>query len=85
MDKIRTAEELTEKQKKIFWYLWNTMADEGYTPTFREIGEYFSIKSTFGVNRHLEALEKKGFIKKIKYKSRRIEILKFPGDDSHFG
>ena len=75
--------ELTEKQEKVFWYLWNTMAEEGYTPTLREIGEYFNIKSTFGVARHLNALEKKGLIKRIKNKSRRIELLKFPSDISH--
>ncbi|MBU0580881.1 MAG: transcriptional repressor LexA [Candidatus Margulisbacteria bacterium] len=68
-------ENLTEKQRKIFDYLRNYKSEYGFPPTLREIGEEFGLKSTNGVNDHLLALEKKGYIKRSPDKSRAIEIF----------
>lgn len=39
------------------------ISKEGIAPTFREIGRRFGIRSTNGVKVHLEALQRKGYIK----------------------
>jgi repressor LexA len=52
----------------------NTMKQRGYPPTIREIGEQLKIKSTNGVNDHLKALEKKGYIFRDKTKSRGLRL-----------
>jgi repressor LexA len=47
----------------------------GRVPTIREIGEKLKIRSTNGVNDHLEALEKKGLLERGEHgKSRSITV-----------
>jgi repressor LexA len=43
-------------------FIVESIRDFGYPPTIAEIGAQFGISSTNGVNDHLVALEKKGFI-----------------------
>jgi len=48
--------------------------NQGYPPTFREIGAVEGIRSTNGVRCILDALEKKEYIIRHKYQSRAIEL-----------
>jgi repressor LexA len=68
-------ENMTEKQRQILQFLKEHIAENGFPPTLREIGDRFGIRSTNGVNDHLQALERKGMIRKSPDKSRAIEIL----------
>ena len=54
--------ELTERQQEILLFIEQFREANGYPPTIREIGKKFSISSTFGVKRHLDALVKKGYL-----------------------
>ncbi|MFN3603694.1 MAG: transcriptional repressor LexA [Leptonema sp. (in: bacteria)] len=65
---------LTEKQQAILKYICSYLEIKGYPPSIREIAEEFNITPK-GAYDHLKALEKKGFIKTEKNKSRAIEIL----------
>jgi repressor LexA len=69
-------DKLTERQKDILDFICQYKDESGYPPTLREIGKHFGISSTFGVKRHLDALEKKGFIAILTNMSRGITILK---------
>ena len=53
-------EKLTERQNEILNFIKDYLRENGFPPTLREIGSRFQISSTFGVKRHLDALEKKG-------------------------
>ena len=64
--------ELTRKQRKILEYIVYACNENGYPPTIREIGAEFGIRSTNGVNDHLKALERKGFLIRGEAKSRAI-------------
>ena len=66
--------ELTEKQKKILVYVDEYSKEQGYPPTFREVGEYFDITPR-GAQEHLKAIEKKGYVRCHQNLSRAIEIL----------
>ena len=66
------TKKLTERQKHIYDFINIYIKENGYSPTFREIADANNIKSVNGVNDHLKALEKKGYIKKISSKSRTI-------------
>jgi repressor LexA len=48
----------------------------GYPPTLREIAQNFRIKWTQGIEKHLRALQKKGYIKRSSG-ARSIEIMGF--------
>lgn len=66
------AETLTERQREILDFITASIAERGYPPTLREIGEHFGIRSTNGVNDHLKALEKKGHLRREDLKSRAM-------------
>lgn len=66
---------LTERQQAILDYIVEMTRSRGFPPTLREIGLAFGIRSTKGVNDHLEALEKKGRIRREKDLSRAIEVV----------
>jgi repressor LexA len=65
--------DLTEKQRIILEFLKEYTRNHGYPPTVREIGEHF--KFLWAAARgHLQALQRKGFIKLNPSRSRGIEI-----------
>jgi len=66
---------LTERQKEILNYVENYIKLNAYPPSIRDIGEHFNISSPRGVAKHLEALEKKGYIERTGV-SRGIRIIK---------
>lgn len=58
------AKGLTKRQQAILDYIISCIRDHGYPPTIAEVGAEFGITSTNGVNDHLVALEKKGYIER---------------------
>ena len=68
-------EPLTERQEKILSFIKKSILDQGYPPTIREIGEHFGIRSTNGVNDHLKALERKGYLMRGELKSRALSVI----------
>jgi repressor LexA len=63
---------LTHRQQMVLDYIRESIADRGYPPTLREIGARMGIRSTNGVNDHLRALERKGYLKREDMKSRAL-------------
>ncbi|MCC6487084.1 MAG: transcriptional repressor LexA [Candidatus Hydrogenedentes bacterium] len=67
------AKGLTKRQLAILHYIIECIRDHGMPPTIAEIGAKFDISSTNGVNDHLLALERKGFIERSS-KARSIHV-----------
>jgi repressor LexA len=63
---------LTERQQQVLHYIRQSITDRGYPPTLREIGSHMGIRSTNGVNDHLRALERKGYLTREDMKSRAL-------------
>ena len=63
---------LTERQLEVLRFIVQQIEENGYPPTIREIGEALDIRSTNGVNDHLKALERKGFLTRDPVKSRAL-------------
>ena len=72
-------EPLTERQQKVLDFISSSIEDRGYPPTLREIGGHMGIRSTNGVNDHLKALEKKGYLEREDLKSRALRPISFDG------
>lgn len=66
---------LSKRQALIMYFIKATKKETGLAPTYREIAAYMGIKSANGVKRHLELLERKGYIHVIPYRARGIEIM----------
>lgn len=67
-------EELTGRQRDILEYLKNQII-ERKIPSFREIMHRFKFRGIKAVQDHLEALERKGYIRREKGRARAIEVL----------
>jgi len=75
--------QLTDRQEDILNFIQQFLQESGYPPTLREIAKKFGISSTFGVKRHLDALEKKGYLNVESNASRGISIIKNNDDSLH--
>jgi repressor LexA len=71
---------LTPRQRDILEFIVRCVRDDGYPPTIAEIGDRFGISSTNGVNDHLVALERKGFIERSS-KARSIHVTELAAID----
>ncbi len=69
------SENLTKRQKQILDFINNFIADNGYAPSYREIGDNFGLSSTATVAEHVQGLENKGFLKTDPNEARSIEII----------
>lgn len=65
-------QKLTLRQKKVLDFIRASIDENGYPPTLREIGTFMGIRSTNGVNDHLRALERKGYLTRKDMKSRTL-------------
>ncbi len=68
---------LTQRQRQALQFITDCLSDRGYPPTLREIGEHMGIRSTNGVNDHLKALERKGYLVREELKSRALRPVDF--------
>ena len=68
------AKELTSVQKKILEFIIDKKTSSLTTPTLAEIASHFGYKNRATVQQHLQAIEKKGFIKRSPKLSRSIEL-----------
>jgi repressor LexA len=71
----RAMQGLTKRQEQTLEFIRRSIEDRGYPPTLREIGEHMGIRSTNGVNDHLRALERKGYLTREDMKSRALKLV----------
>lgn len=73
--------ELTIRQQQILDLIVETVAERGYPPSVREIGESVGLSSPSTVHSHLSALVRAGYLRRDPTKPRAIEVI----DDSGTG
>lgn len=66
---------LTRRQKDLLDYLERYAAAEGICPSFEEIAGELKLGSKSSVHRLVSGLEERGFIRRIKFRARAIELL----------
>lgn len=69
---------LTNKQKEVLDFLEEYISEAGFPPSLRDICARFNIKGPQNAAKHLDALEKKGYIRRQAGSSRAIELLGRP-------
>lgn len=68
------AKRLTQRQQTVIETIRAWIRERGYPPTIRELGDKLGIKSLRGVTTHLDAIAKKGFLKR-EPRARSIRLL----------
>lgn len=66
---------LTRRQEQALDFIRDSISAHGYPPTLREIGAHMGIRSTNGVNDHLRALKRKGYIASDGMRSRTLRLI----------
>ncbi len=69
---------LTRRQKQVFDFLVGFINRHGYSPSFEEIGAGLDLSSLATVHKHMQTLEKKGFIRRAYNQSRSVEVVAIP-------
>jgi len=67
-------EQLTKRQQEVLEIVTQYINLYGYPPSLREIGKELSVTGTLGVMKHLEALEKKGYLRRQEGSPRGISL-----------
>ncbi len=67
--------DLSERQRQVLDFIRATVAERGYPPSVREIGEAIGLSSPSTVHSHLSALVAAGAIRRDPTKPRAIEVL----------
>ncbi len=70
---------LTRRQKQVLDFLARFINRRGYSPSFEEIGESLGLSSLATVHKHVENLERKGFIRRGYNQSRSIDVIAVSG------
>ena len=69
---------LSARQADVLEYIKLCTAVKGYPPTLRELCVAMGIGSTNGVNDHLRALERTGYIRREPRTARSIRVVERP-------
>lgn len=69
------GDNLTKRQRQILDYITEFNRDNGYSPSFREIGEHFNLSSPATIHSHIDSLKNKGWLKSSFNMARSIEII----------
>lgn len=72
--------ELTERQRQVLEFIRQKVAERGYPPSVREIGEAIGLNSPSTVHSHLNSLVEAGYIKRDPSKPRAIMVVE-PGEE----
>jgi repressor LexA len=63
---------ITDKQRAVLAYIVEFRGANGYSPSIRDIGKEFGVSSTNGVNDHIKALVRKGYLRRDRYIARSL-------------
>ena len=67
---------ITRRQKEVYDFLAKFVEENGYSPSFEEIGAGLGLTSLATVHKHISNLEQKGLLKRDYNRSRSIDLVK---------
>jgi len=69
---------LTPKQQELLNFIQKRLEESGVSPSFEEMKDALDLRSKSGIHRLINALEERGFIRRLPNRARALEILKLP-------
>jgi repressor LexA len=66
---------ITRRQRQVYDFISRFVAENGYSPSFEEIGKGMGLSSLATVHKHVTNLEKKGLLTRDYNRSRSIDLL----------
>jgi repressor LexA len=69
------VEGLTDRQRQTLEFIAETVSERGYPPSVREICDAMGLASSSTVHSHMQALQRKGYLRIDPTKPRAVEVL----------
>jgi repressor LexA len=69
---------LTPKQQELLSFIQTRLEEGGVSPSFEEMKDALDLRSKSGIHRLINALEERGFIRRLPNRARALEVLNLP-------
>ena len=69
---------LTPKKQELLSFIQTRLEEGGVSPSFEEMKDALDLRSKSGIHRLINALEERGFIRRLPNRARALEVLKLP-------
>lgn len=66
---------ITRRQRQVLDFITNFIRENGYSPSFEEIGQGLGLSSLATVHKHISNLDQKGYLKRGYNRSRSIDVV----------
>ena len=69
---------LTQRQHQLLQFIDRYLSDRGVPPSFEEMRDALKLKSKSGIHRLITGLEERGYIRRLAYRARALEVVRPP-------
>lgn len=69
---------LTQRQHQLLKFIQDYLDQHGVPPSFEEMRSALRLKSKSGIHRLITGLEERGYIRRLAYRARALEVLRLP-------
>ena len=74
---------LTKKQHELLLMINQQLTEKGVSPSYDEMKDALELRSKSGIHRLIKALEERGFIRRLPFRARALEVLRMPPGTPH--
>ena len=71
---------LTQRQLQLLQFIQSYLSDHGVPPSFDEMRDALKLKSKSGIHRLITGLEERGYIRRLPYRARALEVIRLPAN-----
>ena len=71
---------LTQRQHQLLEFIHGYMSNHGVPPSFEEMRDALKLKSKSGIHRLITGLEERGYIRRLAYRARALEVVRMPAN-----
>ncbi len=71
---------LTQRQLQLLQFISDFSREHGVPPSFEEMRRALKLRSKSGIHRLISGLEERGYIRRLAYRARALEIVRLPSE-----
>ena len=71
---------LTQRQHQLLQFIQVYLGNHGVPPSFEEMRDALKLKSKSGIHRLITGLEERGYIRRLQYRARALEVIRLPAN-----
>lgn len=71
---------LTQRQLQLLKFISDYVNEHKVSPSFEEMRAALRLKSKSGIHRLISGLEERGYVRRLAYRARALEVVKLPSD-----